>query len=78
MLASVLNSARAIKVSIYIVRAFIKLRELLASHKNLAQQLAKLERQSEKHDTQIRSLFEAIDRLMAPPESKQQKIGFRP
>ena len=67
MLASVLNSQRAVEVSIYVVRAFVKLRETLSRHRNLAQKLMELEQKLESHDEQIRSLFHAIRELMAPP-----------
>lgn len=76
MLASVLNSQRAIEVSIYVVRAFVKLRELLATHRDFAQRLTELERKHGSHDTQIRSLFEAIRELMEPSKPKHREIGF--
>jgi hypothetical protein len=76
MLASVLNSARAIEVSIFVVRAFVNLRETLTKHRTLAQKLSQLERRFEKHDEDIQSLFRAIKQLMTPPESKKRKIGF--
>src|SRR5438309_10609059 len=69
MLSSVLASARAIQVNIAIMRAFVKLREMVASHRELAAKLAELERKVGGHDTQIRSLFEAIRQLMEPGES---------
>jgi len=78
MLASVLNSRRAIEVSVFVVRAFVRLRGVLASHKELAQKLAELERRIEGHDEHIRSLFEAIRQLMAPPDRSRKPIGFRP
>lgn len=77
MVASVLNSKRAIEVSIYVVRAFIKVREVLGAHRELAQKLAELERRVESHDTHIRSLFDAIRQLMEPPSSKSRRIGFK-
>jgi hypothetical protein len=76
MLASVLNSRRAVDVSIYVVRAFVNLRETLAKHKTLAQKLFELERRFEKHDEEIQSLFHAIGGLMTPPEPNRRKIGF--
>jgi hypothetical protein len=77
MAASVLNSARAIEVSVLVVRTFVKLRELLATHKELAHKLAELERKVGSHDEAIRSLLGAIRQLMAPPpEPKKGKIGF--
>ncbi|TSA03609.1 MAG: ORF6N domain-containing protein [Nitrospiraceae bacterium] len=77
MLSTVLNSARAIQVNIAIMRAFVKLREMLSAHTELRQKLAELERTLEGHDGQIRSLFDAIRQLMAPPHPKPRKIGFR-
>jgi len=77
MAASVLNSERAVKVSVYVVRAFVKLREMLAAHKQLARKLAELERRLEGHDEQIASLVAAIRELMAPPPaSRRRRIGF--
>ena len=78
MVANVLTSERAVEVSIYVVRAFVKLREMLGTHKSLAQKLAELERQVESHDSHIRSLFEAIRQLMEPPTQKSRRIGFNP
>ena len=76
MLASVLHTAVAIEASIQIARAFVRLREMIASNKELAQKLAKLERKLEGHDENIRELFEALYRLMEPPLKPQAKIGF--
>lgn len=76
MAASVLNSPRAIEMSIYVVRAFVKLREMLGTHKELAQKLAELERRIEGHDEDITSVFEAIRRLMEPPDAPRKRIGF--
>jgi len=73
MLSSVLNSDRAIQVNIQIMRTFTKIREMIASHKDLAKRLDELER---KYDKQFRVVFEAIRQLMIPPESKRKKIGF--
>ena len=77
MRSSVLRSTRAIRVNIAIMRAFVKLREMVASHKELAAKLAELERKVGGHDTQIQSLFEAIRQLMGPPASKHRRIGFK-
>ncbi len=74
MLSSVLNSERAIQVNIEIMRAFVKLRQLLVSHKDLARKLAALER---KYDQQFQVVFEAICKLMIPPETKGRPIGFQ-
>lgn len=77
MLSSVLNSERAIQVNIAIMRAFVKLREILSTHKELAHKLIQLERKIEKHDDEIKLIFEAIRQLMAPPQKSKKKIGFR-
>lgn len=76
MVASVLNSERAVNVSIYVVRAFVKLREMLATHRVVAQKLTELERTVASHDRHIKALFEAIRQLMEPPASKSRRIGF--
>lgn len=78
MLASVLNSPRAVEVSIYVVRAFVKLRKALALHGRLARKLLELEHRLEGHDVQIRSLVEAIRQLIVPPEIPRRHIGFHP
>jgi hypothetical protein len=77
MLANVLNSPGAVQASIQVVRAFVKLRELLSTNKELAIKLKQLEGKIEKHDEEIRLIFKAIRKLMATPERKQKKIGFR-
>lgn len=76
MAANVLNSERAVEMSIRIVRTFIKLRQILSNHKELAHKLAELERKIEKHDSEIKGIFEAIRQLMAPPEKPKRRIGF--
>jgi hypothetical protein len=76
MAASVLNSHRAIEVSVYVVRAFVKLREMLRTHKELARKLGELEKRIEGHDEEIMTLFEAIRQLMEPPEKPSKRIGF--
>jgi hypothetical protein len=75
MLSSVLNSERAIAVNIAIMRAFVRLREILSSHKDLARKLDELE---QKYDEQFRVVFEAIRQLMTPPDvaDKKRRIGF--
>jgi len=77
MVASVLNTSRAIRVSVYVVRAFVKLREVLGAHKELAGKLTELEKTVETHDEHIQALFEAIRRLMALPKKRRPRIGFR-
>ena len=74
MLSSVLHSKRAIAVNIAIMRTFVKLREMIASHKDLARKLEALER---KYDAQFKGVFDAIRQLMASPGPKDKKIGFR-
>lgn len=76
MAASVLNSERAIYVSVYIVRAFVKLREMVSTHKELALKLLELEQRLEGHDEQIQVIFEAIQQLMTLPAKPRKKIGF--
>jgi len=78
MLSSVLNSERAVQVNIAIMRAFVKLRQILSINKELAHKLAELETKIEKHDVDIQAIFEAIRRLMAPPPIKPKPlIGFK-
>jgi len=81
MAATVLNSPRAVEVSIYVVRAFVQLRELLAGHKELARRLDELEARMERklmtHDQAIAGILDAIRQLMAPPAPpKKRPIGF--
>jgi ORF6N domain len=76
MLSSVLRSRRAVRVNIEIMRAFVRLRQLLASNTELARKLAALER---KYDAQFKVVFDAIRELMTPPEPKKKRpIGFAP
>jgi len=84
MAATILNSARAVEMSVYVVRAFVKLREVLASNKELARKLDQLERKLQTHDQAIVGIFNTIRKLMAPPPppparpppSKSRPIGF--
>jgi len=77
MAASVLNTPRAIEVSVFVIRAFVKLRQWIATHKELAAKLADLEHKVERHDEAIRSLVSAIRQLMVPPDPKpKRQIGF--
>jgi hypothetical protein len=74
MAANVLNSPRAVEMSVHVVRAFVRLREMVASHKALMKRLDELE---ERYDEQFKVVFDAIRQLMAPPEPKpKRKIGF--
>ena len=72
MLSSVLKSKRAVRVNIKIMRAFVRLRRMLASNEDLARKLAALEN---KYDAQFRSVFDAIRRLMIPPETKSSGLS---
>ncbi len=73
MLSAVLRSKRAVAVNIEIMRAFVRLRRMLASNEELARKLAALER---KYDTQFKVVFDAIRELMTPPATKRRRIGF--
>ncbi len=76
MLSSVLRSKRAVLVNVEIMRAFVRLRQMLASHAELARKLANLEK---KYDAQFKVVFDAIRQLMTPLESKKKRpIGFGP
>ncbi|MFH1413809.1 MAG: ORF6N domain-containing protein [Candidatus Omnitrophota bacterium] len=77
MLSSVLNSKRAIKVNIQIMRAFVKLKELLLTHKDLAIKIEALERKCSNHDEKIMAIFEAIKQLLQPPAEEKKIAGFR-
>ena len=76
MLSSVLNSERAIEVNIAIMRAFVQLRRMIASHDELAQKLSELEQNLKDHDEKIQVIFEAIHELIASPKKPNRKIGF--
>lgn len=75
MAANVLNSERAVQASVQVVRAFLKLRQMLASNANLAHKLNEMEG---KYDRQFKVVFDAIRQLMTPPPAKRELIGFRP
>lgn len=74
MLSSVLRSKRAVLVNIEIMRAFVRLRQMLSDHAELARKIEALER---KYDSQLKVVFDAIRRLMEPPLPKRRPIGFR-
>jgi len=76
MAANVLNSSRAVQMSVFVVRAFVRLRQMIATHKDIVAKLVELEHKVASYDTHIRSLFDAIRQLMKPPEPKKRKIGF--
>ena len=73
MAANVLNSQRAIEASVYVVRAFVKMREVLATHKELARRLDEMEG---KYDRQFKVVFDAIRALMEPPAKPRRRIGY--
>ena len=77
MLSSVLNSDRAVQVNIAIMRAFVKLREILTTHRELAEKIADLEKKYRQHDDKIQAVFDAIRELLEPPQvSPKRRIGF--
>ena len=76
MLSSVLNSERAVKVNIAIMRAFVKLRRMLDTNRELAQKFSELERRVGKHDGEIAAILEAIRQLTTVPEKPRREIGF--
>jgi hypothetical protein len=76
MLASVLNSDTAVEASVRVVRAFVRLREIVSANAELAAKFAQLERRLDSHDEAIAQLFEAIRQLLAPPPEKKREIGF--
>ena len=76
MAASVLNSTRAVNVSVFIVRAFIRLRQTIAEHREIARKIEKIERKVADHDEQILTVLEAIHQLMAPSGKPRRKIGY--
>lgn len=78
MLSSILRSKRAIQVNIAIIRTFVKLRQMLALHLELAAKLAKLEKKIIHQDARIQNVFDAIRELTAPPGKPKPRIGFRP
>lgn len=75
MAANVLNSERSVQASVQVVRAFLKLRQMLASNAELTRELKELE---SKYDRQFKVVFDAVRQLMTPPPSKRKPIGFRP
>ncbi len=75
MAASVINSPRAIEASIFVVRAFVRLRKMVETHAELLQKVGELEHRLEGHDQQIQTILEAIRQLMAPPETKKSSVN---
>jgi phage regulator Rha-like protein len=78
MLSSVLNSQRAVQMNILIIRAFVMLREMLATHKDLARKIEDLERQQKQHGQQLAAVYSAVKRLIAAPRKAKKTIGFAP
>ena len=76
MLSGILNSKRAVQMNIAIMRVFVKLRQILSTHKELVHKLNELERRIERHDTHIHGIFEAIRQLMAVETKPKTRIGF--
>jgi hypothetical protein len=76
MLSSVLRSERAVRVNIAIMRAFVKLREMLETNRELARKFSELEQRVGGHDREIAAIIEAIRQLMAPPQKARREIGF--
>ena len=77
MAATVLNSKRAIQMSIFVVRAFVRMREALAANQQIVAKLTELEKRLENHDARIQDLVHAIKQLMLPPSPNRRKIGFQ-
>jgi phage regulator Rha-like protein len=77
MLANVLRSERAIQVSIRIIEIFVKIREMLFTHKDILQQLEKMEKKLTGHDEDIALIFEYLKKLLNPPQTPRNKVGFR-
>ena len=77
MAATVLNSERAIEMSVFVVRAFVRMREMLAKNRLLAAKIDELDRRLETHDASIQDIIEAIKELMVPEGPSKRKIGFQ-
>lgn len=78
MAASVLNTPKAVEMSVFVVRAFIKLRALAMQYKELTRKLAQIEARLGEHDTAILEIVGAIRQLMEPPAPRQKEVGFKP
>jgi hypothetical protein len=76
MLSSVLSSERAIALNILIIRAFVRLREYLVTHKDLARKLEDVERTQKEHSAHIEQIYDYIQRLPEPPAEPKRRIGF--
>ena len=78
MLSSVLNSERAVQMNILIVRAFVKLREMLGTHKDLARKIEDLDRKQKEHGQQLGAVYSIVKQLISPPAKPKRRIGFTP
>ncbi len=78
MAATILNSPRAVEMSVFVVRAFVHLRDFARTHAELGKQLATLERRVVAHDADLKQVFAALRRLLEPPKSSRSPIGFKP
>jgi len=76
MLSSVLNSKKAVQVNIAIMRVFLRLRQLLLAHKDLALQLEKIERNTEEHSEQIQTIFKIVKQILVVENKPKRRIGF--
>ncbi len=76
MLASVLNSHQAIDVAIYVVRAFVRLRNILETHRDLADKLREIEQKVSRHDADLQEIVQALRQLMTPEGKPKRQIGF--
>jgi hypothetical protein len=76
MVASVLSSSRAVEMSVFVVRAFVRLRELAQNHVEVAQRLSALERRVAGHDDDLKQMFASLRALLSPPEKPRPEIGF--
>ncbi len=77
MLSAILNSERAIQMSIFIIRAFIKMRELLSLNKELAQKIEEIEKRQKEYGDQLSTVYSVVKQLIRTPEKRKNKIGFR-
>lgn len=78
MAATILNSPRAVEMSVFVVRAFVHLRDFARTHAELGKQLATLERRVVAHDADLKQVFAALRRLLDPPKPPRPQIGFKP
>ncbi|MBP7510213.1 MAG: hypothetical protein KA807_20550, partial [Prolixibacteraceae bacterium] len=77
MAASVLNSPKAVEMSVYVVRAFVRMRTMLLQYKEVAQKIAEFDTRLGKHDEAIINIINALKQLMEPPKPKKKEIGFK-